>query len=720
MNCIALVEAEQALDSGRVIARAAIGHSELTAIHHEADLWVSLGPAKRKCGLAWRAPLFSPQCKINRVDSDDHLLVFEATSELGRHRITIDRDPAEACLLTLEVVFKPSEKLHVPFLPRDLVVLGSAAGAAKGKIDAQQRRLNTGLCYFDVDEPDLGKVLYVQDFTRLNAYFRATGTDPENAVGGLWPEVGYLAPTRPDDASKALPAGQAICLNRAFILIRRFPRASEEASAWQFLDMLGAVYQRLDHPEPDQRDWIDRGKRTLQDLRRSPKARTRHFGEVYFHPYTAAEYPDSMVQLSILAAVHEWGRWQGRRDPLERQIARGIGRFRDAELATLRRYLPDVGADKDADAVDSWYLYRPLASLADLAIDGEEWARELFFAVVDFGIRAARHFAYKWPIQFKVDTFKVITPVAADDLGQTDVGGMYAWVMLQAYELSGEQRFVDEARAAIDAAKGMRFHLNYQANLTAWGAAACMRLWRMTGKKDYLGQSYVYLASFFHNSQMWRSRIALAEHYSNFMAVTCLQDAPYMAIYECFDSFAAFERYLDLGGPDLIPAAKLLVNEYCRYALDRAWYYYPDALPPDALATGNRNGHIDRALSFPLEDLYPDGQPAGQVGQEIYGSGAAMVFATRAFHRLEGTPLLLFCDHFVRALTHPNEGAASFVLDGSPGVTARIALSGPASARRAAVLRDACGATIKPEKAPPGLREIRFKVPAQGHYTLGF
>ena len=86
-----------------------------------------------------------------------------------------------------------------------------------------------------------------------------------------------------------------------------------------------------------------------------------------------------------------------------------------------------------------------------------------------------------------------------------------------------------------------------------------------------------------------------------------------MAIYECFDSFAAFERYLDDSGPDLEPAARMLIAEYCKYALDRAWFYYPDALPAEAISPEQRenNGHIDRKLSFPLEDLYPDGQRRG-------------------------------------------------------------------------------------------------------------
>ena len=95
----------------------------------------------------------------------------------------------------------------------------------------------------------------------------------------------------------------------------------------------------------------------------------------------------------------------------------------------------------------------------------------------------------------------------------------------------------------------MRFELNYQANLTAWGAAACMRLWRITDDEYYLQQGYVYLASFFHNCVIWESEIAHAANYKVFLGATCLHDAPYMAIFECFDSFAAFEQYLKDSGP---------------------------------------------------------------------------------------------------------------------------------------------------------------------------
>lgn len=401
-------------------------------------------------------------------------------------------------------------------------------------------------------------------------------------------------------------------------------------------------------------------------------------------------------------------------------IRRGLTKFYDPKLKTLRRYLPDVGDDKNADAVDSWYLYHPLLNLSNLALAGDETARELFLGSIDYGIRAAQHFQYKWPIQYDATDFSVITPVApADERGQTDVGGIYAWVMLQAFELTSEVRFLDEARNALEAARGMRFDLNYQANLTAWGAAACIRLWRITNRKTYLALSYVYLASFFHNAQMWESQIGHARHYSNFLGVTCLQDAPYMALYECFDSYTAFERFLDLGGPDLIPAAKMLVTEYCRYALHRAWFYYPDALPRDAIATQIRNGEIDRALSFPLEDLYPDGQPAGQVGQEIYGAGAAMIFATRAFHRVEDAPFVLFCDHFLRAITRLDHTALSLRIDGQDNQAAEFALV--RAGRKAlpeAIVRTLDGKVLEPRSRTKDA--ACYRVPAYSGQVLSW
>src|SRR4029079_15099062 len=130
----------------------------------------------------------------------------------------------------------------------------------------------------------------------------------------------------------------------------------------------------------------------------------------------------------------------------------------------------------------------------------------------------------------------------------------------------------------------------------------------------YLAQRYAYLAGFFHNASIWNSEIGTAKDFENFLGVICLHDAPYMAMYECFESHAGFEEYLAQAGPNLEPAARMLISEYCKYALSRSWFYYPDALPRGAIQHGDhQSGVINPKLNFPLEDLYPDGQPAGQV-----------------------------------------------------------------------------------------------------------
>src|SRR5690606_17981084 len=152
-----------------------------------------------------------------------------------------------------------------------------------------------------------------------------------------------------------------------------------------------------------------------------------------------------------------------------------------------------------------------------------------------------------------------------------------------------------------------------------------------------------YVAGFFHNSIMWESEIGHARHFKTFMGVSCLHDAPYMAMYECFESFAGFDEYLQQAGSDLDPAVRMRVSEYCECALVRAWVYYSAALPTAATREGGRQGGVlNRERTVPLEDLSPDGRAAGQLGQEIYGSGAASVFATRSHHPVDSASCRLY------------------------------------------------------------------------------
>jgi hypothetical protein len=711
--------------SGKRIATFDLGNLDVEILTTPGSLW-ALIRRPGKGGLAVRAAYIAGtfSCTRQRAEpgerlrlrvasvSGDYLVIFQTGGDAFEH-------------LRVTVRLTPAEDIVIPFMPRDLYPLDANDDplGARGIVEATQRGLNSGVLYFRVEDPAFGNILYFQNLTAMNDYYRATKTTPEAVVGGQWPELGYLLPT-PDQtgtpAANALKAGEQVTLSDAILVFRHEAPPHERESARQFIQMLGVAYKMIELPRTEYRDWIDRAERTLRDLDQAPEATIEHYGHRYIHPYTAAEYPDIMVQMSLVAAIHQWGRWSGTPHPLEAEFKAGLERFYDPKLKSLRRYLPNVGSDKDADAVDSWYLYHPMLNLGVLALNGDKDAERLLMKSIDFGIKAAHHFRYEWPVQYKITDFSVITEVAgADGRGQTDVGGIYAWVMLQAFELTDDKRFLDEARAAIDAAIGLRFNINYQANLTAWGAAACMRLWRITNDQVYLEQSYVYLGSFIHNSEIWESQIELAAQYSNFLAVTCLQDAPYIAIYECFDSFAAFEHYLDDSGPDLEPAARMLIAEYCKYALYRAWFYYPDALPAEAISPKQRetNGHIDNKLSFPVEDLYADGQLAGQVGQEIYGAGAAFIFATRAFHHVEGAPFRLYCDHFVRAMERTGDRSLSITLDGGETCSAGLSLVRLPRRKLTKTKMMSVGSDVlRPHDITP--ERIDYRVPANGRLVL--
>lgn len=696
------------------------------ALYAGTDSVFAVVRRERAGGLAVRAAYVAAPFTCELLDpTAGEAARLRLTSAIGEHILSFraDRDALER--LRIVTVFTPARAIVLPFSPRDLYPLGQDDDPlrAKGNVEASQRGLNTGLLYFRIDDPGFGNVLYVQNLTAANAYYRATSTTPRETVGGAWPELGYALPipsAKADPGDVSLPPGETVTLSDTILVFRHEAPPHERESARQFVQMLAAVYEVLDLPAVQYRDWEGRAERSAHDLMTAPEATIRHYGHRYVHPYTAAEYPDIMVQMSVITALHQWGTWRGDPHPLERELKAGLRKFYDADLGTLRRYLPNVGKDKDADAVDSWYLYHPLLNLGILALGGDRQARGLFLDSIGYAVKAARHFDYRWPIQYKVTDFSVITEEAeVDGRGQTDVGGIYAWVMLQAFELTDDKTYLDEARAALDAAIGLRFNVNYQANLTAWGAAACMRLWRITNRDVYREQSYVYLASFLHNALLWDSQIGHAAQYETFLAVTCLQDAPYMAMYECFDSFVAFEQYLNDGGPDLEPGARMLIAEYCRYVLSRAWYYYPDALPDDAIATEQReaNGHIDRALSFPLEDLYPDGQPAGQVGQEVYGAGAAFIFASRALHHVEGAPFRLYCDLLLRVVERIGDRALSIQLDGGETRTADLRLVRLKRRRLTdSSLVTANGDPIEAEATGPD--RIDYRVPASGRLIL--
>jgi hypothetical protein len=710
------LQRELAQDAMDLLAKVSLASVDLEVCLGRDSLWLFV----RRGGIggyALRIAFSASGLTIIEQHAGRDTLAFVCDSAVGRQEVRIDVIDRVAPLLRCSVTLTPPVPLAMRFWPPDLYPLGADDDplTSRGHVQAAQRGLNAPIVLVVRDEPGMGGLLYFQNLTALNGFYRATGTRPDGVVGGRWPQLGYQPPSGPEFEradDNPLPADTPVTISDALLAFDELDAGDPRQSAIAFLNMLGTIYPHIARPATTYHDWPALAKATARDLRRSPKATVHHYGHLYVRPYTAAEVPDSMVQLAVARPIARLAELDASYRPLAIDLLAGVDRFYDPKLGAVRRFLPNVlaesqalGNGKDENEVDSWYLYHPLVNLAKLARAGDDSAKDLLLRSVSFAIKVARRFKYSWPITFDVRTLKVkVLTRKEGDPGQSDVGGIYAHLMLDVWELTGKTRFLNEAIRAIEATRDLRFDLNYQTNLTAFGVNACLRLWHVTRERWFLDQSFVFLASFLHNTLFWESQLGAAEHYTTFMGATCLHDGPYMAIYECFESWESFRHYLVEGRDDLPHSVRLLTSEFCRYGLQRAWGYYPAHLPADIFPDEIRNGEIDRKLSFPLEDLYGAGDPPGQVGQEIYGCGAAFAFAAGAWRKLQSAPFTLFCDYPISKIDE-RDGNVRFETVGVAGMECRVRLI--AHPRRR---------TAVPRLALAGSAEIPHRLTEEGHF----
>lgn len=390
-----------------------------------------------------------------------------------------------------------------------------------------------------------------------------------------------------------------------------------------------------------------------------------------------------MVQLAILLPLVDYIEWSGKTLPVIEVVKEGLPAFYDEKLRTIMRWLPAAEdklkgdeEQKKPKVMDSWYLHHPLLNLSRLALKGDKMATKLFLGSLDFAIKVAHHFKYQWPVFYKMDTLEVIKAETAKGKGgEKDVAGIYAHVMLQAWELTNEKRYLNEAEKAAKALRGHGFAIFYQANNTAFSSGALLRLYKITGNKLYLQLSYTCLAAIFRNVQLWDCNYGYGKHFPKFFSLYPLNDAPYTAVYEEQEVFCAFHDYLKHAEDvDILPSVKLLIAEYIRYLVDRAVYYYPTMLPAHMLETEPKIGEIDPTLWIALEDLQDGWLKSGTVGQEVYGAGNAFGILPRHYLQIPGKPVMIYTDYPTYGFNAQKGKNISFKIAGDGRICCRMML----------------------------------------------
>lgn len=465
--------------------------------------------------------------------------------------------------------------------------------------------------------------------------------------------MGFTLPATKD---RPLQKGKAYCISEALVAFSADTPANQFDTGRQFVDLLAQVYLHLPQPATRDQDYTALAKKALKDLEVHHGCWSYHHRHMYLNAYVS-DYktpPEIMVQLALLLPLLEYQAWMGRDISIACELRAGLPNFFDESIGVICRWLPAERDQLDGSeehkkpfVMDSWYLHHPLLNLSRMALRGDEAAKDLFLKSIDYAIKVAHRFNYQWPVFYKMDTLEVIKPETEPGKGgEKDVAGIYAHVMLQAWELTGEKRFLNEAKKAAKSLLVHGFDLFYQANNTAFSAGAMLRLWKETDEDVYLDLSFLLMANVFKNIALWSCGYGYGPNFPLFFAVFPLNDAPYTAAYEEFEVLSAVYEFLNHADEIPLPRSlALLLAEFVRHALHRMVYYYPARLPAEMVTEEPKTGHIDANLWVPLEDINDGWEKAGVVGQEVYGAGVPFSVVPRHYIKILDGRALVFIEY---------------------------------------------------------------------------
>jgi hypothetical protein len=621
--------------------------------------------------------------EIRQLNETEESLTLMVYSLIGTYDVEIKMPNESHPVLHYTCALKPVANLLFPFWPRDILPLGAVGSdkLAEGEIKVKQVGTRSGQLYFSLTRPKAGSVFYFQNLTALADYNQQTETSAGDTVGGEWPEVGFSLP--PTLKNKPIEAGKRYILSDAYIALSTEVPEDEPGMVKQYLDMLGDIYLQLPKPDTTYKHWPDILQKGLDDLIESPGCWSQVSGNHYFNAYVCdyATPPEIMVQLAVLLPLLDYVEWSDAQLAVMKKIKQGLPAFFDEKYGTIMRWHPKKADTLEGEeeqkqplVMDSWYLHHPLLNLSRLALKGDDVAKKLFLDSLPFAIKVAHHFNYEWPVFYKMDTLEVVKAETQPGKGgQKDVPGLYAHVMLQAWELTGDKKYLAEAEKAALKLQGLGFDLFYQANNTSFAAGAMLRLYKETNKEVYKDLSYLCLANVFRNTRLWDCNYGYGKNFPSFFALFPLNDAPYTAAYEEEEVFCAFHDYLrHAKGIDIHSSVRLLVAEFIRFLIERAVYYYPTMLPKEMLSETPKIGELDPNLWIALEDMHDGWEQCGTVGQEVYGAGNAFGILPRHYMRVPGEDFMIFTDYPTYGFSATKGKPISFHLAGDGRIQCRM------------------------------------------------
>jgi hypothetical protein len=246
--------------------------------------------------------------------------------------------------------------------------------------------------------------------------------------------------------------------------------------------------------------------------------------------------------------------------------------------------------------------------------------------------------------------------------------------MLDLHRETEEGGYLREAQVAVEGLGGHGFDLAYELHVTALAAAACARLFRLTGERSYIELSLVPLANLLRHCWLWECTYGHAAGYRTFFGLLPMTYATVITPKEQYETWQSLVEYLRLAHGAVPAPVEMLLAEFCRHTLNTMRSAFAPLMPPESIAEHPRvQRHVDRTapeLYVPLEDIRDGWRLCGEIAQELYGAGMALTFAARAYAGLR-PGMTVYSEYPLIA-----QEAGVFTLAGTPEHEVSVALQG--------------------------------------------
>jgi hypothetical protein len=479
-------------------------------------------------------------------------------------------------------------------------------------------------------------LLYVVDRTALNPLFHVAHISPTQYPGRRGRSFGHGI--QPSDL-RALPLNTPIIVYDSYLYLTAGQPANETEMFGRFLTQISDIYDLLNKPiDTTLPDWHDLGTHTIRDLEHDEGSWVTLNDQRYARAYwgDTRQSAELISQLDVLSGIVRYENTWGETTALDDKLWLTLPDFFDPDYGMLVNAGPLFLGQQGRG--DTWYELGHALRVAELAVEtGNQHARELALVSAEQWIDFAHTVDYRFPQFYNFETWQGTGR-------EPDAAGGYALYMLELWQLTGEDIYLSEAQAAVEALEGHGFRLSYETHMTAAGAAACARLYQITGDSHYLDLALSPIANLIRLSWLWESDYGPSIDYRTFWGLLPTQESGVITAKEQYEAWVYLQQYTTIASRNDYSNAPYhsdslkLATEFLSYTLTTLPYTLPPLLPPEVASpvatTYDTVTENNLALYIPLEDLRHGWLPSGGIGQEVYGAGMAPTLGALAYHML--------------------------------------------------------------------------------------